>query len=328
MQIHEITRRPLNELANMPATTTGSPAGFNASNIMNTIKKPTAGTANSSGSAPAVAPAATAAPATSGSTGGTLSKVTGAVANSTPGKIATGALNVAGGVAGALGKSLMSKAFGGVDVLSKKGASQSREDFMKSQVNSPEAKTLATTMQAAWAQTVQNFLAHSKDANGNPASSLSTVTQPSIGALQQELHQMVNQMIGGRNGGDYTTIGNYAKDPAVKRGTQSIVTKITQMIDTIYKATVQGVDPKTIGGDWLKLVGDGILPAQNSLAYDRNSALGGGSGAVSPAGFDLRYTGKPAPNDLIINFGRGWEPYNDANPQHKAAGDAAGIKRP
>jgi len=295
---------------------------------MNTIKKPTAGTANSSGSAPAVAPAATAAPATSGSTGGTLSKVTGAVANSTPGKIATGALNVAGGVAGALGKSLMSKAFGGVDVLSKKGASQSREDFMKSQVNSPEAKTLATTMQAAWAQTVQNFLAHSKDANGNPASSLSTVTQPSIGALQQELHQMVNQMIGGRNGGDYTTIGNYAKDPAVKRGTQSIVTKITQMIDTIYKATVQGVDPKTIGGDWLKLVGDGILPAQNSLAYDRNSALGGGSGAVSPAGFDLRYTGKPAPNDLIINFGRGWEPYNDANPQHKAAGDAAGIKRP
>jgi len=315
MQIHEITRRPLNELANMPTATGATP--MKVSYGPGIVKPATTTTAApTSGSAPAIA-----SPKTSGSVGS-------AIANSLPGKVVTGTAAVAGGIGSALGKSLMSKAFGGVDVLGKNGQSQSREDFMKSMVNSPEAKTLATTMQTSWAQTVQNFLAHSKDANGNPATSLSTVTQPSIGALQQELHQMVNQMIGGRNGSDYTTIGNYAKDPAVKRGTQSIVTKITQMIDAIYQATVQGVDPKTISGDWLKLVGDGILPAQNSLAYDRNSALGGGSGAVSPAGFDLRYTGKSAPNDLIINFGRGWEPYNDANPQHKAAGDAAGIKRP
>lgn len=315
MQIHEITHRHLNEFTNMPTAQGTSPMkvaygpGF--------AKPATASAAPTSGSAPAIA-----SPKTSGAMGSTTGTIAGSVGN-----LASGAAAVAGGIGSALGKSLMSKAFGGVDVLGKKGQPQSREDFIKSQINSPEAKTLATTMQAAWAQTVQNFLAHSKDANGNPATSLSTVTQPSIGALQQELHQMVNQMIGGRNGGDYTTIGQYAKDPAVKRGTQSIVTKITQMIDTIYKATVQGVDPKTIGGDWLKLVGDGILPAQNSLAYDRNSALGGGSGAVSPSGFDIRYTGNPPPADLIINFGRGWEPYNEANPQHKAAGDAAGIKR-
>ena len=313
MQIHEITRKPLNELTSTvtPTKVTYGP-GFG---------KPAA---TSSGSATA-GTTATAAPSTAAKTSGSVSS---AIANSLPGKVVTGTAAVAGGIGSALGKSLMSKAFGGVDVLSKNGQSQSREDFMKSMVNSPEAKTLATTMQASWAQTVQNFLAHSKDANGNPASSLSTVTQPSVEALRQELHQMVNQMISGRNGGDYTTIGNYAKDPAVKRGTQSIVTKITQMIDDIYKATVQGVDPKTIAMDWMKLVGDGILPAQNSLAYDRNSGLGGSSGAVGPAGFDLRYTGKPAPNDLIINFGRGWEPYNEANPQHKVAGDAAGIKRP
>jgi hypothetical protein len=312
MQIHEITRKPLNEFVGMRRTNVAKPT---TSAAPATTSGP-ATAAPTSGSAPAIA-----SPKTSGSVGS-------AIANSLPGKVVTGTAAVAGGIGSALGKSLMSKAFGGVDVMGKGGTSQSREDFMKSMVNSPEAKTLATTMQASWAQTIQNFLAHSKDANGNPAASLSTVTQPSVESLRQELHQMVNQMVSGRNGGDYTTIGNYAKDPAVKRGTQSIVTKITQMIDDIYKATVQGVDPKTIAMDWMKLVGDGILPAQNSLAYDRNSGFGSSSGAVGPAGFDLRYTGKPAPNDLIINFGRGWEPYNETNPQHKAAGDAAGIKRP
>jgi len=312
MQIHEITRRPLNEFVGMRRTNVAKPT------------TPVAAPAATSGST-TTGTIATTAPSAAAKTSGSVGS---AIANSVPGKIVTGTAAVAGGIGSALGKSLMSKAFGGVDVMGKGGTSQSREDFMKSMVNSPEAKTLATTMQASWAQTVQNFLTHSKDANGNPASSLSTVTQPSVESLRQELHQMVNQMVSGRNGGDYTTIGNYAKDPAVKRGTQSIVTKITQMIDDIYKDTVQGVDPKTTAMTWMKLVGDGILPAQNSIAYDRSSGLGGSSGAVGPAGFDLRYTGKPAPNDLIINFGRGWEPYNDANPQHKAAGDAAGIKRP
>ena len=325
MQIHEITRRPLNELSNMPTATGATPMKVTyGPGMTKPAATTTAPPAATSGSA-TVGTAATATPSAAAKTSGSVGS---AIANSVPGKIATGALNVAGGVAGALGKSLMSKAFGGVDVMGKGGTSKSREDVMKSMVNSPEAKTLATTMQASWAQTVQNFLAHSKDANGNPASSLSTVTQPSVESLRQELHQLVNQMVSGRNGGDYTTIGNYAKDPAVKRGTQSIVAKITQMIDDIYKATVQGVDPKTIATTWMKLVGDGILPAQNSLAYDRNSGLGGSGGTVGPAGFDLRYTGKPAPNDLIINFGRGWEAFSDANPQHKAAADAAGIKRP
>ena len=314
MQIHEITRKPLNELAGMRRTNVAKPT------------TPVA-TVPSSGSAPTAAPATTtAAPATSGSTGGTLSKMTGAVANSVPGKIVGGAAAVAGGIGSALGKSLMSKAFGGVDVLDKNGQSQSRRDFAQSMMNSSEARTLAATMQATWARTVQNFLLNSKDANGNPAASLNTVTQPSVASLKQELHTFVNQMISGRNGADYTNLGKNSNDPIVKRGTQSIVQKITQMIDTIYDSTVKGDDPKMVSQEWMKLVGDGILPAQNSLAYDRSGSFGGASGAVGPAGFDIRYTGQPPPNDRVINFGRGWEQFNAGNPQHKAAADAAGIK--
>ena len=308
MQIHEITRKPLNEFVGMRRTNVAKPT-TSAAPAPTPVAAPAATSgpataAPTSGSAPAIA-----SPKTSGSVGS-------AIANSLPGKVVTGTAAVAGGIGSALGKSLMSKAFGGVDVMGKGGTSQSREDFMKSMVNSPEAKTLATTMQASWAQTIQNFLAHSKDANGNPAASLSTVTQPSVESLRQELHQMVNQMISGRNGGDYTTIGNYAKDPAVKRGTQSIVTKITQMIDDIYKATVQGVDPKTIAMDWMKLVGDGILPAQNSIAYNRNISSGGVGGIGS-----VQFQVDPRTDTQQINFGQGWIKYDPANTQHKAAVD-------
>jgi hypothetical protein len=303
MQIHEITRKPLNEYV-------GVPAAQNA-----TTMKVTYGPGFAKPAAPAPAPAAVApAPAPAAKTSGSVGS---AIANSAAGKTVSGAAAVAGGIGSALGKSLMSKAFGGVDVLAKNGASQSREDFMKSMVNSPEAKTLATTMQASWAQTVQNFLANSRDANGNPASNLGAVTQPSVDSLKQQLHALVNQMVGGRNGGDYTTIGNSVKDPVVKQGIQEVTARITELIDAIYKSTVQGVDPKTIALDWMKLVGDGILPAQNAISYDRNS----GAGGVGKVQFQT----DPRTNGLQINFGQGWIQYNATNPQHKAAYTAAGF---
>ena len=298
MQIHEITRRPLNEFAGMRRTNVARPA-----------------TPAAPAPTPVAAPATTA-PTAATATPNTSGSVGSAIANSIPGKVVSGTAAVAGGIGSALGKSLMSKAFGGVDVLSKNSASQSRENFMTSMVNSPEAKTLATSMQASWAQTVQNFLAHSKDASGNPATGLQYVTQPSVTSLKQDLHQLVNQMISGRNnGGDYTTIGNHITDPAAKRGIQSIVTKITQMIDDIYQATVQGGDPKTISQSWIKLVGDGILPAQNAIAYDRNS----GSGAIGRKPiFDYDSAG----NMLISINGNAFERYlPQSNPAHKAIND-------
>ena len=304
MQIHEITRKPLNELA---------PTGFNASNIMGMTKAPVTAPAASSGSATA-GTTATASPSAAAKTSGSVGS---AIANSVPGKVVTGTAAVAGGIGSALGKSLMSKAFGGVDVMGKGGTSMSREDLFKSMVNSPMAKQLATTMQASWAQTVQNFLIHSKDANGNPASNLSKVTQPSVTSLKQELHMLVNQMLGR----EYTQLASSVKDPVAKQGIQDVVADITQMIDAIYQGEIHGLDPKNMGMNWIKLVGDGILPAQNIIAYDIKRGSAAGSGGVGAVQFQTN----PRTRGKEINFGQGWIRYDPNNTDHKAAADENGI---
>ena len=304
MQIHEITRKPLNEL---------DPTGFNASNIMGMTKAPVTAPAASSGSATAGA-IATAAPSAAAKTSGSVSST---IANNAPGTVLGGAAALAGGIGSALGKSLMSKAFGGVDVLGKDGTSMSRDDMFKSMVNSPMAKQLATTMQASWANTVQNFLANSKDANGNPANSIGAVTTPSVASLKQELHTLVNQMLGR----EYTQLASSIKDPVAKQGIQDVVADITQMIDAIYQAEIQGANPKNMGLDWIKLVGDGILPAQNIIAYDIKRGSVAGSGDVGAVQFQIN----PRTRGKEINFGQGYMKYDANNPTHKAAAKENGI---
>jgi len=173
-----------------------------------------------------------------------------------------------GGIAKQVGKQAINKAVGG-DVTSQDGPAQSREQGFQSMVNSPAAKTLATSMQAAWAETVRNFLANSKDSMGNPPASVKTITTPSTDALKTELRALVNKMIGGQRAGfDYSNMANNISDPVAKAGSQEIISRINEYIESIFDATVQGVDPKTMSNSWIKLVGDGILPAQNVGAYD------------------------------------------------------------
>lgn len=311
MQIHEITRRPLNELANMPTATGSAPMKVTYGPG---IVKPTATPAPASSGASTAGTIATASPSAAAKTSGSVSST---IANNAPGTVVGGAAALAGGIGSALGKSLMSKAFGGVDVMGKGGTSMSRDDMFKSMVNSPMAKQLATTMQASWAQTVQNFLIHSKDANGNPASNLSKVTQPSVTSLKQELHTLVNQMIGR----EYTQLANSIKDPVAKQGIQDVVADITQMIDAIYQGEIHGLDPKNMGMNWIKLVGDGILPAQNIIAYDIKRGTAAGSGGVGAVQFQTN----PRTKGKEINFGQGWIQYDKNNPNHKEAADENGI---
>ena len=182
-----------------------------------------------------------------------------------------GAAAALGGIAKQVGKQAINKAVGG-DVTSQAGPAQSREQGFQSMVNSPAAKTLATSMQAAWAETVRNFLANSKDSMGNPPASVRTISSPSIEALKTELRALVNKMIGGQSSAfDYSNMANNIGDPVAKAGTQEIISRINEYIESIFDATVQGVDPKTMSNSWLKLVGDGILPAQNVRAYDSRS---------------------------------------------------------
>lgn len=214
------------------------------------------------------------------------------------------------GFGSALANQMISKALGGTNPLDQSGPAQSREQGFASMVNSPAAKTLATTMQAAWAQTVKNFLVNAKDSQGNPATSLQGVTQPSVEALKNELHLLINRMIGGQRRGnfEYTTMANNIGDEVAKAGIQEVIARINEYLETIYKATVQGVDPKALVNDWIKLVGDGILPAQNAMAYDRGAA----------ANKKVRVYQDPS-GKWIIDMGTGPEWLDKSKPEHAKA---------
>ena len=179
-----------------------------------------------------------------------------------------GAAAALGGIATQVGKQLMTKALG-ADVTPQYGPAQSREQGFQALANSSAAKTLATSMQTAWQQTVQNFMAKSKDANGNPPTSLAQVTQPSIATLRPELYRLVNSMIG--RSADYKTLANNIADPNMKDNAGDIIADIDKSVDAIYNATLQNTDPKSTTNLFTQLVGMGILPAQNILAYDNKS---------------------------------------------------------
>ncbi len=192
-----------------------------------------------------------------------------------------GAQAVAGGIGSALGKNLMTQAFG-TDITPKYGDTQDREQGFQDLANSSAAKTLATTMQTAWQQTVQNFLANSKDSSGNPPTSLSQVSQPSITSLKTNLEDLVNKMIG-RQGSNYKVLPTYIGDPQQKLYADKIVADIDKSIDAIYNATLQNTDSKAVANLFTNLVGMGVLPAQNIAAYDTKSGggRGGRTGAIS-----------------------------------------------
>jgi len=185
---------------------------------------------------------------------------------------------VASGIGSALGKSLMTQAFG-QDVPPQYGPTQKREQGFQALANSSAAKTLATTMQTAWQQTVQNFLANSKDSSGNPPTNLSQVTQPSIATLKTNLQDLVNKMIG-RQGSDYKNIPTFVSDPNFKDNAEDIIVDIDKSIDAIYNATLNNTDSKAMANLFTQLVGMGILPAQNIMAYDTGRRGVGGAGAV------------------------------------------------
>lgn len=183
-----------------------------------------------------------------------------------------------GGIAKQVGTQAINKAVG-TDVTSQDGPAQSREQGFQNLVNSPAAKTLATTMQTAWQETVQNFLANSKDSSGNPPTSLSQVTQPSITTLKTNLEDLVNKMLG-RQGANYKNVATYINDPNQKDYAQEIIADIDKFVDTIYDATLRNTDSKAMTSFFTELVGMGILPVQNMLAYDTKRGGAGGAGVV------------------------------------------------
>lgn len=201
------------------------------------------------------------------------------VAEASVAGFAGGTAAALGGIANQLGKQFATKVLG-TDTTSAYGDAQSREQGFQNLANSAAAQQLAATMQKAWQETVQNFMARSKDSNGNPPTDLSQVTQPSIATLKSDLVQLVNNMLG-RQGGDYKNLANTVGDPQQKQYTAKIVTDIDKSVDAIYNATMQNTDAKATANLFTELVGMGILPAQNILAYDTGSRGGARSGGTN-----------------------------------------------
>jgi len=264
MQIHEITRKPLNELANMP---TATPAA-------------------TSGSVPAATTAPVAAKTSSGSAG-RLGNMASAVSNTLPGKVVGGAANLVGGVAGALGKSLMSKAFGGVDVMGNKtGAVMNRSQALK--MGQDMARTLMPVMIQNWQAKVQTAMAQSVDPVTKTApTSASRLTAGEQSKLKAELVDMVNQAIQPRGAFDYTKLANYVGDTTtpegqtVKATAMEAVEQINQAINNIFQVTLSAKG--NANPSWQDLVVQGIAPAQGVLAFDTGTSGGYGLGARTGA---------------------------------------------
>ena len=266
MQIHEVTRKTLNELvptvagtgAVQPKVTYGS--GF-------------------------VKPAATpvAAPTTTAKTSGSVGN---AIANSAPGKFVTGTAAVAGGIGSALGSSLMSRAFGGIDVNpgGKTGPVMNRAQALK--MGQDMARTLMPVMMKNWQSKVQTAMAQSIDPATKVApTSASRLTSGEQSRLKSELVAMVNQAIQPRGAFDYTKLANYVGDTTTPEGqttkatAQQAVQEINQAIENIFRATLTpNGNPSQ---DWQDLVVAGIAPAQGILQFDAGTA--GGHGARTGA---------------------------------------------
>lgn len=223
------------------------------------------------------------------------------------------AANLVGGIAKQAGKQFVQHFTPQLAPGDRAGSPTDRVGGMK--VTQPIIDALLPQLQKAWAQSVQAFLASSKDSSGNPATSLKDVTTPSVDSLKNDLTQMINKMISpGSSSFNYQNLNRMVgDDPVAKQAAQEITTAINKNIETIFKATVDGLGVDAVKTGFLELIKDGIAPAQNAMAYDQ-----GTGGVASKPRFGTGEDG-----GTIISVDNGpfikYDPKN--NPEHKEIND-------
>ena len=225
---------------------------------------------------------------------------------------------LAGGILKQAGKQFTQK-FNpiGYDAMQKKQGGTDRVGGMK--VTQSIVDALTPQLQKAWAQTVQTFLANSKDSAGNPATSLKDVTTPSVDSLKNDLVQMINGMISpGSSSFSYQSLNRVVgDDPVAKQAAMEITTAINTNIQAIFDATVNGAGTNVVNSAFVELVKDGIAPAQNTLAYDRGSQ----------SDVDIRVKRGSMPPTFEIDLGNGsYAPFDNSNPKHQEAAKMLGVE--
>lgn len=223
--------------------------------------------------------------------------------NEVLGKVAGLAANLVGGIAKQAGQAYLQKVAPQM-ATDKVGAPTDRIGGMA--VTQQLVASLAPQMQKAWQQTVQAFLANSKDSLGNPATRMADVTSPSKDNLKAELIKMVNKMISPGSGAfDYRNLDRYV---GADKGATEIKAALDRGILELFSNTVEGLSPQAMLMSFQELVRDGIAPAQNVMAYDRDA----GSGKKT------RLYKDPS-GRTVIDLGDGPEYFDMANPAHKRA---------
>jgi len=286
MQIHEITLKPLNEYT-MPTAQGTSPMSVSYGPGFGKIVAPTMAT-----------PTTTSGGVSSGIVGTTVG----------------GVGSLIGGIGSALGKSLMSKAFGGTDVTGgKTGPGMNRSDALR--LGQKLSQTLMPVMMKNWTNQVQSVLSKSIDpATKMPATSAAVLAPTSLNDLKAQLDIMISQAIQPRGGFDYNKLGQYAGDDVLaKNRAQIVIQAIHTAADQIFKATLDPKGGVDVSQAWHSLMTNGIAPAQGIIAYDSST------GAVGRAPkFDFDDAG-----NMLISINNG--PYQrfmpSTNPQHKAIND-------
>jgi hypothetical protein len=217
------------------------------------------------------------------------------------------AANLLGGIAKQAGKQFTQK-FNpiGYDAAQQAGGGTDRTGGMA--VTKPVVDALTKQMQTAWAQTVQTYLTSSKDAAGNPATSIADLTATSKEGLKAELFNMVNKMIRPQGSFNYQTLSRYVgTDPVAKAAALEMINAINNNGDKIFNATVAGGGAKAVADAFEALVRDGIAPAQNAMSYDQGTAGNKVRVYVDPSG------------KWIIDLGHGPEWLDKNKPEHKEA---------
>jgi len=171
-------------------------------------------------------------------------------------------------------------------------------------------KTLTTTMQTAWAQTIKSYLEQTKDEQGNPVMGIAQLPPATQSMLHKDLMAMINNTIRpSMRNFDYQTIGNQSNDPDVVGAAADIKDTISKNADKIYQLTVSGT-AKTAQLTQLfqDMVTNGIAPAQNLLTFTTQR--------ITP-----RWGTDPTTKELTINLGAGDQLFNMSDPRHKEAWD-------
>lgn len=138
---------------------------------------------------------------------------------------------------------------------------------------------LATQLQAAWAQAVQEFMSRTKDAAGNPATNLSALSPATFGTIKPQLITLINNSIG--QNANYEDLPKRAgSDPTVQGAAQAVKDAIDKGITDVMDATVKpGNNSRELAQAWMSIVRDGIAPAKQIAAFDPQSYAQSSSGA-------------------------------------------------